>query len=90
VRGAQWLAVWATLLRSIPTPLPNAQAREHTSVGTALATAAAAAVKDAALAAGSTDNITVVALLFDWDGTLTSSDGTLTSIDGTLTSRDST
>lgn len=42
------------------------QARGRTNNGNALAKAAAKAVMESALAKGSTDNITVVAMLLDW------------------------
>eukprot|EP00882_Tetradesmus_deserticola_P016861 GHRQ01018036.1.p1 GENE.GHRQ01018036.1~~GHRQ01018036.1.p1 ORF type:complete len:194 (+),score=94.20 GHRQ01018036.1:138-719(+) len=44
------------------------QTQNRTDSGSALARAAARAVKDAALEAGSRDNITVVAMLLDWGG----------------------
>jgi serine/threonine protein phosphatase PrpC len=49
---------------------PLLQARQRTNVGNALAKAAAKAVMEEALAKGSKDNITVVAMLLDWDGHL--------------------
>jgi hypothetical protein len=49
----------------------NAKAREFTDDGAALAQAAARAVVEAALAAGSADNVTAAVMAFDWDGGMT-------------------
>lgn len=43
------------------------QTQQSTNNGQALARAAANAIMSAALELGSTDNITVVAILLDWD-----------------------